>query len=84
MYLYICPIINKQKKQIMKLTFIETTDEQQINWDMQDCCKSEKEIEKLVKRLETEIQFYNSRAETIHKLTNKYKLPIYKLTLKKQ
>jgi hypothetical protein len=68
----------------MALSFIETTEEQTVNWNITDCCKSEKEIEKLVKRLEAEIEFYNSRANTIHKLTNKHKLPIYKLTLKKQ
>jgi hypothetical protein len=68
----------------MSLSFIETTEEQTVNWNMIDCCKSEKEIEKLVKRLESEIEFYNSRANTVNKLTNKYKLPIYKLTLKKQ
>jgi hypothetical protein len=68
----------------MKLTFIETTDEQQINWNMQDCCKLEKEIKKLQLRLEETISIYNEKADTIHNLTNKYKLPIYKLTLKKQ
>jgi hypothetical protein len=68
----------------MSLSFIETTEEQTVNWNMIDCCKSEKEIEKLVKRLESEIEFYNSRANTVNKLTNKYKLPIYKLTIKKQ
>jgi hypothetical protein len=68
----------------MKLTFIETTDEQQINWNMQDCCKLEKEIKKLQLRLEETISIYNEKAGTIHNLTNKYKLPIYKLTLKKQ
>jgi hypothetical protein len=68
----------------MSLSFIETTDEQYVNWNMTDCAKSEKLILQLVKRLEAEIEFYNSRANTIHKLTNKHKLPIYKLTLKKQ
>lgn len=68
----------------MKLTFIETTDEQQINWNMQDCCKLEKEIEKLELRLKETIKYYNSKANVVHQLTNKYQLPIYKLTLKKK
>ena len=68
----------------MKLTFIETTDEQEINWNMQDCCKLEKEIEKLELRLKETNRIYNSKANTVHQLTNKYKLPIYKLTLKKK
>lgn len=68
----------------MKLTFIETTDEQQINWNMQDCCKLEKEIEKLELRLKDTIRIYNSKADDIHKLTKKYQLPIYKLTLNKK
>jgi hypothetical protein len=68
----------------MELTFIETTDEQHINWNMQDCYKLEKEIEKLELRLKESIRIYNLKANEVHKLTNKYTLPIYKLTLKKQ
>jgi hypothetical protein len=68
----------------MSLSFIETTDEQEVNWNMSDCSKLEKEIEKLELRLKESIRVYNSKADAIHKLTNKYKLAIYKLTLKKQ
>jgi hypothetical protein len=68
----------------MALTFIETTEEQEVNWNIGDCAKLEKEIEKLELRLKESIRIYNSKADTVHKLTNKYKLPIYKLTLKKQ
>lgn len=68
----------------MALTFIETTEEQQVNWNISDCAKLEKEIEKLELRLKESIRIYNSKAATVHKLTKKYTLPIYKLTLKKQ
>lgn len=68
----------------MALTFIETTEEQEVNWNISDCAKLEKEIEKLELRLKESIRVYNSKADTVNKLTNKYKLPIYKLTLKKQ
>lgn len=66
------------------MEFIEATIEQEINWNLSDCSKLEKEIEKLKERLSESIRIYNTKADFIHKSTNKYTLSKYKLTLKKQ
>lgn len=63
------------------MTFIELTDDQHVDNFLKELNKTEKEIECLMAQLKRKIDFYNSRGNAVHKLTNKYKVPTYKITL---
>ncbi len=61
-------------------TIINITNQQELNSNVQDCKKLQKEIEKLQKKLNKTIEEYNNKAYSIFICTEEYKdiLPIIK------
>lgn len=59
--------------------FINITNEQELNLNLNDCKKLQKEIEKLEKKIKETMFIYNQKAFAINMVTDKHRLQEYKL-----
>jgi hypothetical protein len=54
-------------------TFIHITNQQELDLNLQDCIKLQKQIEKIQKKLNKTIEEYNNKAFSISLCTEEYK-----------
>jgi hypothetical protein len=66
------------------MEFRETTQEEQIENYMSEACRSEKEIDLMIKKLEEKIKRHNHVANYINSNTNKYSVFTYQAKITKK